>query len=159
APPRGKARRGAVRSLGASQSVEPGSEDFDLAFSEPVRAADCRITGFLKWKTVVVPPNFYVVHTRRDHAEPLHVGLGISFRFNPYPDPFLVIPAAVQTLLINARCICAERQGVLVQGYLQWVVDDIRTAYRRLDFADPRDPMRIVNIQLREQAEAAIKDK
>src|SRR5262249_19644167 len=43
--------------------------------------------------------------------------------------------------------------------YVQWVVDDIRTAYRRLDFADPRDPMRIVNIQLREQAEAAIKDK
>src|SRR5262249_55797387 len=112
-----------------------------------------------KWKTVVVPPNFYVVHTRRDHAEPLHVGLGISFRFNPYTDAFLVIPAAVQTLLINARCICAERQGVLVQGYLQWVVEDIRPAYRRLDFADPRDPMRIVNIQLREQAEAAIKDK
>src|SRR5262249_14840333 len=32
-------------------------------------------------------------------------------------------------------------------------------SYRRLDFADPADPMRIVNVQLREQAEAVIKDK
>jgi flotillin len=122
------------------------------------QAIDYRITGWW-WKTVVVPPNAYVVHTRRGHAEPLHLGLGISFSYNPYTDAFLVIPAAVQTLLINAKCICAERQGVLVQAYVQWVVDDLRTAYRKLDFSDSSDPMRIVNIQLREQAEAAIKDK
>src|SRR5262249_14105066 len=30
---------------------------------------------------------------------------------------------------------------------------------RKLDVSDPEDPMRIVNVQLREQAEAAIKDK
>ena len=118
-----------------------------------------RVTGFWHWKTVVVPPNVYVVHTRRGQAEPLHLGLGMSFRYDPATDAFLVIPAAVQTLLINARCISAERQGVLVQAYVQWVVDDIRTAYRKLDFGDSADPMRIVNIQLREQAEAAIKDK
>jgi hypothetical protein len=118
-----------------------------------------RITGWFRWKTVVVPPNVYIVHTRRDHPEPLHVGLGVSFRFNPYTDAFLVIPAAVQTLLINAKCICAERQGVLVQAYVQWIVDDVYTAYRKVDFSDAQDPMRIVNIQLREQAEAAIKDK
>jgi hypothetical protein len=124
-----------------------------------VQAIDYRITGFWRWKTVVVPPNVYVVHTRRGHAEPLHMGLGISFRYDPATDAFLVIPAAVQTLLINARCISSERQGVLVQAYVQWVVDDLRTAYRKLDFSDPADPMRIVNVQLREQAEAAIKDK
>jgi len=124
-----------------------------------VRAIDYRISGFWRWKNVVVPPNVYVVHTRRDHPEPLHVGMGISFSYNPYTDAFLVVPAVVQTLLINARCICVERQGVLVQAYVQWIVDDIRTAYRKLDFSDPEDPMRIVNIQLREQAEAAIKDK
>ena len=123
------------------------------------RTVDYRITGFWHWKTVVVPPNVYVVHTRRGHAEPLHLGLGVSFRYDPATDAFLVVPAAVQTLLINARCICAERQGVLVQAYVQWVVDDIRTAYRKLDFSDSTDPMRIVNVQLREQAEAAIKDK
>jgi flotillin len=122
-------------------------------------AVDYRVTGFWRWKTVVVPPNVYVVHTRRGHAEPLHIGLGLSFRYNPGTDSFLVIPAAVQTLLISARCICAERQGVLVQAYVQWIVDDVRTAYRKLDFADPADPMRVVNVQLREQAEAAIKDK
>ena len=122
-------------------------------------SVDYRVTGFWRWKTVVVPPNVYVVHTRRGQAEPLHLGLGVSFRYDPATDAFLVIPAAVQTLLINARCISAERQGVLVQAYVQWVVDDVRTAYRKLDFSDSADPMRIVNIQLREQAEAAIKDK
>jgi flotillin len=121
-------------------------------------AVDYRITGWF-FKTVVVPPNAYVVHTRRGQAEPLHLGLGISFSYNPYTDAFLVIPSAVQTLLINAKCICAERQGVLVQAYVQWVIDDLRTAYRKLDFSDSQDPMRIVNVQLREQAEAAIKDK
>jgi regulator of protease activity HflC (stomatin/prohibitin superfamily) len=119
---------------------------------------DYRITGWF-FKTVVVPPNAYVVHTRRGQAEPLHLGLGISFSYNPYTDAFLVIPAAVQTLIISAKCICAERQGVLVQAYVQWVIDDLRTAYRKLDFSDPHDPMRVVNVQLREQAEAAIKDK
>jgi regulator of protease activity HflC (stomatin/prohibitin superfamily) len=122
-------------------------------------AINYRITGFWRWKTVVVPPNVYVVHTRRGHPEPLHVGLGMSFNYNPFTDAFLVVPAVMQTLLINARCICAERQGILVQAYVQWVVDDIQTAYRKLDFSDPEDPMGIVNIQLREQAEAALKDK
>src|SRR5437016_14649538 len=92
----------------------------------PARAIDYRITGFWRWRTVVVPPNVYVVHTRRGQAEPLHMGLGISFPYNPATDAFLVIPAAVQTLLINAKCISAVRQGVLVQAYVQWVVDDLR---------------------------------
>lgn len=121
-------------------------------------AVDYRVTGWW-WKTVVVPPNVYVVHTRRGQAEPVTLGLGTSFSYDPYTDAFLVIPSAVQTLLINARCISIERQGVLVQAYVQWVIDDLRTAYRKLDFSDPSDPMRIVNVQLREQAEAAIKDK
>jgi hypothetical protein len=156
------------------ESTDLESADFDLSLDEdlsgvalnaplrnhvwPAAVADYRITGWL-WKTVVVPPNVYVVHTRRGRAEPLHIGLGISFPYKPRTDAFLIIPAAVQTLLINARCICAERQGLLVQGYVQWVVDDIHTAYRRLDFSDHADRMRIVKVQLREQAEAAIKDK
>jgi hypothetical protein len=143
-------------------AAEQEGEEYDLSLASEEATGvtvDFRITGFWRWKTVVVPPNVYVVHTRRGHAEPLHLGLGLSFPYNPATDAFLVIPAAVQTLLINAKCICAERQGILVQGYVQWVVDDLRTAYRKLDFADPTDPMRIVNVQLREQAEAAIKDK
>ncbi|MBD2330152.1 SPFH domain-containing protein [Alkalinema sp. FACHB-956] len=123
------------------------------------RAIDYRITGFWIWKSVIVPPNVYVVHTRRGHREPLHIGKGISFRFNPLTDSFLVIPAAVQTILINANCICTERQGLVVQAYVQWIINDIATAYWKLDFSDLEDPMGIVNLQLREQAEAAIKDK
>lgn len=120
---------------------------------------EVRITGAWWWRTVVVPPNVYVVHTRRGHEGPVHVGLGLSFRYNPRKDAFLLVPAAMQTILINARCICAERQGILVQAYVQWIVEDIETAYRKLDFSDRQDPMRLVNVQLREQAEAAIKDK
>lgn len=142
---------------GAAALDEDAGEGGDIGGGHA--GVDYRITGFWLWKTVVVPPNVYVVHTRRGQAEPVHVGLGLSFRYNPVTDAFLIIPAAVQTLLINARCICAERQGVLVQAYMQWVVDDVRTAYRKLDFSDPADRMRIVKVQLREQAEAAIKDK
>lgn len=124
-----------------------------------IRPADYRITGFWLWQTVVVTPNVYVIHTRQGQKEPIHVGLGISFPYNPRSDAFLVIPAAMQTILINANCICRERQGILVQGYVQWIIEDIKTAYRKLDFTDPEDPMGVVNVQLREQAEAAIKDK
>ncbi len=129
--------------------------------SEPAsaNAVEVRITGFGRWKTVLVPPNAYVVHTRRGKPEPLHMGLGVSFAFNPYSDAFLVVPGAMQTILINARCISRERQGVLVQSYVQWIVQDIGTAYKKLDFSDAEDPMRLVNLQLREQAEAALKDK
>jgi hypothetical protein len=121
-------------------------------------AVDVRISGWWRWKNVVVPPNAYVVHTRRGHADPVHLGLGISFRFDPVTDSYLVVPSAMQTIIINANCICRERQGVLVQGYVQWIIGDFKTAYRKLDFSDVVDPMRVVNVQLREQAEAAIKD-
>ncbi|MFI7671037.1 SPFH domain-containing protein [Nocardia sp. NPDC049526] len=120
---------------------------------------EVRVTGFWRWQTVLVPPNAFVVHTRRGRGEPLHIGLGVSFRFNPATDSYLVVPGAMQTILINAYCICNELQGVLVQGYVQWIIEDFATAYRKLDFSDAEDPMRLVNIQLREQAEAAIKDK
>src|SRR6185312_3036552 len=52
-------------------------------------AVEVRVTGFARWKTVLVPPNAFVVHTRRGKAEPLHVGLGVSFRYNPATDSYL----------------------------------------------------------------------
>jgi hypothetical protein len=122
-------------------------------------AVEVRVTGFGRWKTVVVPPNAFVVHTRRGQAEPLHVGLGVSFRYRAATDSFLVVPGAMQTILISAFCICKELQGLLVQAYVQWIIQDFAIAYRKLDFSDPVDPMRLVNLQLKEQAEAAVKDK
>jgi flotillin len=122
-------------------------------------AVDVRITGWWRWKTVIVPPNAHVVHTRRGHDRPLHIGLGVSFAYNPAKDSFLVVPGTMQTIMINAYCICRELQGLLVQGYVQWIIADFATAYKKLDFTDVEDPMRVVNVQLREQAEAAIKDK
>lgn len=123
------------------------------------QAVDVRMSGFARWKTVIVPPNAFVVHTRRGQEKPLHMGLGISFRFNPAKDSYLVVPGTMQTILLNAYCICRELQGVVVQAYVQWIVEDIETAYRRLDFGHRSDPMRLVNLQLKEQAEAAVKDK
>lgn len=122
------------------------------------QAVDVRVSGFGPWKTVIVPPNAFVVHTRRGREKPVHMGLGISFRFNPARDSYLVVPGTMQTILLNAYCICRELQGVVVQAYVQWIVEDIETAYRRLDFGRS-DPMRLVNLQLKEQAEAAVKDK
>jgi flotillin len=152
-----------ARAVGAPLKSKNGvvalGDDFEMSAGPSAAPLNYRITGVWRWKTVIVPPNMHVVHTRRGHDEPLHIGLGTSFRYDPETDAFLVIPAAVQTLLINARCISAERQGILVQAYVQWIVADVAAAYRKLDFSDPHDPMRIVNVQLREQAEAAIKDK
>jgi hypothetical protein len=128
--------------------------------ADPVsNAVDVRVKGFGRWRTVLVPPNAFVVHTRRGRREPVHMGLGISFRFNPYKDSYLVVPGTMQTILLSAYCICRELQGVVVQAYVQWIVEDIATAYQKLDFGDRKDPMRLVNLQLKEQAEAAIKDK
>lgn len=121
-------------------------------------AVEVRHTGSLWYKRVIVPPNAYVVHTRIGHDRPLHCGLGTSFRYNPRTDSFLVVPAALQTITLSANSICKERQGILVQGYVQWTIGDFALAYKKLDFSDQSDPMRVVNVQLREQAEATIKD-
>src|SRR5688572_5720976 len=40
-------------------------------------AVDVRITGWWRWKNVIVPPNAYVVHTRRGKTEPVDIGMGI----------------------------------------------------------------------------------
>jgi len=142
---------------GGAQSARPQAPDPQR--TPAGNAVDVRITGFSRWKTVLVPPNAFVVHTRRGRDEPLHIGLGVSFRYNPTTDSYLVVPGAMQTILINAFCICRELQGVLVQAYVQWIIQDFSTAYKKLDFSDTEDPMRLVNLQLKEQAEAAIKDK
>src|SRR5215470_8755068 len=38
-------------------------------------ALDVRVSGFWRWKTVLVPPNAFVVHTRRGRADPVNIGL------------------------------------------------------------------------------------
>jgi flotillin len=159
-----KARKMAAPNMVVAQAAAAGTRRRASSSPSPPEmpsgnAVDVRITGFWRWRTVIVPPNAYVVHTRRGHDKPLHIGLGVSFRFNPATDSFLVVPGAMQTILINAHCICRELQGLLVQGYVQWIIEDFATAYKKLDFTDAEDPMRVVNVQLREQAEAAIKDK
>ena len=152
------ARGGGRRSRAMVEGAMPGAP-FQPPPVPTSNAVDVRVTGFGRWKTVVVPPNAFVVHTRRGRQEPLHVGLGVSFRYNPLTDSYLVVPGAMQTILISAFCICRELQGLLVQAYVQWIIQDFAIAYRKLDFSDPVDPMRLVNLQLKEQAEAAIKDK
>lgn len=131
------------------------SEELQLE-KEPLKV---RETGVLFWKYVIVPPNAYVVHTRTGRKEPVTLGLGVSFHYNPYTDAYLVVPAAMQTIGVVANCITKEKQGINILAYVQWQIDDFAVAYRKLDFSDLRDPLGIVNAQLGEQAEAAIKDK
>jgi hypothetical protein len=122
-------------------------------------ALQVRESGWWWWRTVVVPPNAYVVQTRRGRKDPVTLGLGISFRYRPRTDSYFVVPAALQTIGIVARGVSREKQGINILAYVQWLINDFSLAYRRLDFSDIKDPMAIVNAQLREQAEAAIKDK
>jgi regulator of protease activity HflC (stomatin/prohibitin superfamily) len=131
------------------------SEELQLE-KEPIRV---RETGLWFWRRVIVPPNAYVVHTRMGRQAPVTLGLGLSFGYDPYKDSYLVVPAAMQTIGVVAYCISKEKQGINVLAYVQWQINDFAVAYRKLDFSDSRDPLGIVNAQLREQAEAAIKDK
>lgn len=131
------------------------SEELQLE-KEPLRV---RETGFWILRRIIVPPNAYVVHTRLGRKEPVTLGLGVSFRYNPYTDAYLIVPAAMQTIGVVANCISKEKQGLNILAYVQWQIHDFGVAYRKLDFSDSRDPLGIVNAQLREQAEAAIKDK
>jgi len=131
------------------------SEELQLE-KEPIKV---RITGFGIWKRVIVPPNVYVIHTRLGRKQPVTIGLGASFGFNPNKDSFMVVPAAMQTIGVVANCITKEKQGINILAYLQWQIADFAVAYKKLDFSELRDPLGIVNAQLREQAEAAIKDK
>jgi hypothetical protein len=62
-------------------------------------------------------------------------------------------------VLTPIHILSKERQGVLIAAYVQYCVEDFAQAYKKLDFSDADDPMQIVNIQLREQCEASIKDK
>ncbi len=131
------------------------SEELQLE-KEPIPV---RETGFWIFRRIIVPPNVYVVHTRMGRKEPVTLGMGVSFRYNPYTDAYLIVPAAMQTICVVANCITKEKQGINILAYVQWQIDDFSVAYRKLDFSDTRDPLGIVNAQLREQAEAAIKDK
>ncbi|HJZ48504.1 MAG TPA: SPFH domain-containing protein [Roseiflexaceae bacterium] len=152
APPREPQR--AVRSRVPQDGLKT-SEELQLE-KEPIRV---RETGLWFWRRVIVPPNAYVVHTRMGRQAPVTLGLGLSFRYDPYKDSYLVVPAAMQTIGVVAYCISKEKQGINVLAYVQWQINDFGVAYRKLDFSDSRDPLGIVNAQLREQAEAAIKDK
>jgi flotillin len=145
----------APRSQAALDSGLKTSEELQLE-KEPIRV---RETGYWRWKRVIIPPNAYVVHTRMGRKEPVTLGLGTSFRYNPYTDAYLVVPAAMQTIGVVANCITKEKQGINILAYVQWQIDNFAIAYKKLDFSDTRDPLGIVNAQLREQAEAAIKDK
>lgn len=131
------------------------SEELQLE-KEPIKV---RETGFLWLRWVIVPPNVYVVHTRSGRRDPVTIGLGESFRYRPLTDAYLVVPAAMQTIGVVANCISSEKQGVNILAYVQWQIADFSLAYKKLDFSESRDPLGIVNAQLREQAEAAIKDK
>jgi regulator of protease activity HflC (stomatin/prohibitin superfamily) len=143
--------------VGVQQLLEElkSSEELQLE-KEPIQV---RETGFWLWKQIIVPPNAYVVHTRAGRDKPVTIGLGKSFGYNPYTDAYLVVPAAMQTIGVVANCITKEKQGINILAYVQWQIDNFEVAYRKLDFSDSRDPLGIVNAQLREQAEAAIKDK
>ncbi|HEX9925576.1 MAG TPA: SPFH domain-containing protein [Anaerolineae bacterium] len=145
----------ALRSQAAPDSGLKTSEELQLE-KEPIRV---RETGYWRWKRVIIPPNAYVVHTRMGRKEPVTLGLGASFRYNPYSDAYLVVPAAMQTIGVVANCITKEKQGINILAYVQWQIDNFAIAYKKLDFSDMRDPLGIVNAQLREQAEAAVKDK
>src|SRR3954466_3361573 len=62
------------QALGQAAAPPPGGGGAPPPPPQPSGpAVDFRITGWWRWKNVIVPPNAYVVHTRRGQTEPVDI--------------------------------------------------------------------------------------
>ena len=133
---------------------------------------------------VTVDPDEYVVHYRNGRV--LHIGRGKSFFCMPF-DTYLKVPGTMRDINFCADQITVETQGVRVQGFLAYKIDDFDRAYQALDFKshqvrvlppceenskrtdyneknavrvlalDPRDPLAKTDVILRQLAESVVR--
>lgn len=133
---------------------------------------------------VTVDPDEFVVHYRNGRV--LHIGRGKSFFCMPF-DTYLKVPGTMRDINFCADQITVETQGVRVQGFLAYKIEDFDRAYQALDFKshqvrvlppceenakrtdyteknavrvlslDPRDPLAKTDVILRQLAESVVR--
>jgi regulator of protease activity HflC (stomatin/prohibitin superfamily) len=105
-----------------------------LAITAATLAAACGL-AFAVWVFrrcyVTVDPDEYVVHYRNGRV--INIGRGRSFLALPY-DTYLKVPGTLRDINFCADQITMEKQGVRVQGFLAYRIEDFDKAYRSLDF-------------------------
>lgn len=133
---------------------------------------------------VAVEPDEYVVHYRRGQVQ--NLGRGLSFLCLPY-DTYLKVPSTIRDINFCADQITKEKQGVRVQGFLAYKIENFELAYQSLDLKakamkilpqcaenieetsydkktkekiiplDPGDPMAKTDLVLRRLAESVVR--
>lgn len=83
---------------------------------------------------VNVAPNEYVVHTRLGKIK--NQGLGKTFFFMPFIDSFVKFSITPRKINFYADNITKEKQGVAIDGFLIWSIEDGEKAYKKIDSYD-----------------------
>jgi hypothetical protein len=83
---------------------------------------------------VTVAPNEYVVHTRLGNIK--NQGLGQTFFFIPFIDSYIKFSVTPHKINFYADNITQERQGVGIDGFLIWSIEDGNKAYKKIDSSD-----------------------
>jgi hypothetical protein len=83
---------------------------------------------------VTVAPNEYVVHTRLGKIK--NEGLGQTFFLVPMIDSYIKFSITPHKINFYADNITKERQGVGIDGFLIWSIDDGNRAYKKIDSSD-----------------------
>jgi regulator of protease activity HflC (stomatin/prohibitin superfamily) len=135
---------------------------------------------------VSVDPDEFVVHYRNGNV--VHLGRGQSFFQLPF-DTYLKVPGTLRDVNFCADQITLEKQGVRVQGFLAYKIEDFERAYQALDFKshyvrqlpsceenakkvdykeknelrvvqlDPEDPLAKTDFILRQLAESVVRNE
>lgn len=83
---------------------------------------------------VTVAPNEYVVHTR--FGKTIDQGLGKTFYNLPLIDSYIKFTITPHKINFYADNITKEKQGVGIDGFLIWSIEDGDKAYKKIDASD-----------------------
>ena len=94
---------------------------------------------------VTIAPNEYVVHTRSGKI--MNQGLGKTFFLMPYIDSYIKFSITPRKINFYADNVTQEKQGVGIDGFLIWSIDDGERAYKKIDSYD-QDAIGNLSLQL-----------
>ncbi|MEW5818769.1 MAG: SPFH domain-containing protein [Cyanobacteriota bacterium] len=83
---------------------------------------------------VTIAPNEYVVHTRFGKIK--NQGLGKTFVLLPLIDSYIHFSITPRKINFYADNITKEKQGVGIDGFLIWSIEDGERAYKKIDSYD-----------------------
>lgn len=94
---------------------------------------------------VTIAPNEYVVHTRLGKIK--NQGLGQTFLLYPFIDSYIKFSITPRKINFYADNITKEKQGVGIDGFLIWSIEDGEKAYKKIGTSDS-DSLDSLSMQL-----------